>query len=89
MGSTIQQTESYLVKVKNMHTKPVEVTVYDQIPVSEDSDIKVSAIEDKNAVTNKSTGEITWDITLEPNEEKQISFSYTLSYPKDKQILGL
>ncbi len=31
MGSTIQQTESYLVKVKNMHTKPVEVTVYDQI----------------------------------------------------------
>ncbi|MEQ5573006.1 mucoidy inhibitor MuiA family protein [Providencia huaxiensis] len=89
MGSTIQQTESYLVKVKNMHTKPIELTVYDQIPVSEDSDIKVSAIEDKNAVTNKSTGEITWDIALEPNEEKQISFSYSLSYPKDKQILGL
>ncbi|MBV2190860.1 DUF4139 domain-containing protein [Providencia rettgeri] len=89
IGSTIQQTESYLVKVKNTHTKPIELTVYDQIPVSEDSDIKVSAIEDKNAVTNKSTGEITWDIALEPNEEKQISFSYTLSYPKDKQILGL
>ncbi|WP_272664864.1 DUF4139 domain-containing protein [Providencia sp. PROV174] len=89
MGSTIQQTESYLVKVKNMHAKPVELTVYDQIPLSEDSEIKVSEIEDKSAVTNKSTGEIAWDITLEPNEEKQISFSYTLSYPKDKQILGL
>ncbi|MBQ0398573.1 mucoidy inhibitor MuiA family protein [Providencia rettgeri] len=89
MGSTIQQTESYLIKVKNMHAKPVELTVYDQIPLSEDSEIKVSEIEDKNAVTNKSTGEIAWDITLEPNEEKQISFSYTLSYPKDKQILGL
>lgn len=89
IGSTIEQKESYLIKAKNLHAKPVKLTIYDQIPISEDSDIKVSEISDKNADINKMTGEVTWDVELKPNEEIQLPFSYTLSYPKDKQILGL
>lgn len=89
IGSTIEQKESYLIKAKNLHAKPVKLTIYDQIPISEDSDIKVSEIRDKNADINKMTGEVTWDVELKPNEEIQIPFNYTLSYPKDKQILGL
>lgn len=89
IGSTVEQKESYLIKAKNIHPIPVKLTIYDQLPISEDSDIKVSDVDNKDAVINKKTGKITWNVGLKPNEEIQIPFSYTLSYPKDKHILGL
>ncbi|EMU8997515.1 DUF4139 domain-containing protein [Providencia rettgeri] len=89
IGSTVEQKESYLIKAKNIHPTPVKLTIYDQLPISEDSDIKVSDVDNKDAVINKKTGKITWNVGLKPNEEIQIPFSYTLSYPKDKHILGL
>lgn len=89
IGSTIEQKEGYLIKAKNMHAKPINLTIIDQLPVSQDSEIKVSEIDNKQAVVNKTTGELTWEVALEPNQQIEIPFNYTLSYPKDKHILGL
>lgn len=89
IGSTIEQKEGYLIKAKNMHTKPINLTIVDQLPISQDSEIKVSEIDNKQAVVNKTTGELTWDVTLEANQQIEIPFNYTLSYPKDKHIVGL
>ncbi|WP_353241622.1 DUF4139 domain-containing protein [Providencia sp.] len=89
IGSTIEQKEGYLIKAKNMHSKPINLTIIDQLPVSQDSEIKVSEIDNKQAVVNKTTGELTWKVAIEPNQQIEIPFNYTLSYPKDKHILGL
>ncbi|WP_369311112.1 DUF4139 domain-containing protein [Providencia rettgeri] len=89
IGSTIEQKEGYLIKAQNRHKKPINLTIIDQLPISQDSEIKVSEIDNKQANVNKTTGELTWEVTLEPNQQIEIPFNYTLSYPKDKHIVGL
>lgn len=89
IGSTIEQKEGYLIKAKNTHSKPINLTIFDQLPISEDSEIKVSEIDNKQAIVNKTTGELSWEVELKPNQQIEIPFNYTLSYPKDKHILGL
>ncbi|MDM3867723.1 DUF4139 domain-containing protein [Proteus faecis] len=89
IGTTIEQKESYTIKVRNTYNSPVKVTIYDQLPLSQENNINVTDAVYKDGVLNKDTGEIEWNITLGAKEEKSLPLNYTLSYPKNRQIMGL
>lgn len=89
IGTTIEQKESYTIKVRNTYNSPVKVTIYDQLPLSQENNINVADAVYKDGVLNKDTGEIEWNITLGAKEEKSLPLNYTLSYPKNRQIMGL
>lgn len=89
IGTTIEQKESYTIKVRNTYNSPVKVTIYDQLPLSQENNINVSDAVYKDGVLDKDTGEIKWNITLGAKEEKSLPLNYTLSYPKNRQIMGL
>jgi uncharacterized protein (TIGR02231 family) len=80
---------NYRITVKNHHPRAMTVAVLDQIPVSQNQDIKVELIA-KAQPTRKDPddkrGVMAWDIKLEPNEEKQIEFGYRVSWPADKRV---
>lgn len=80
---------NYRIAVKNHHPRAMTVAVLDQIPVSQNQDIKVELIA-KTQPTRKDPddkrGVMAWDIKLEPNEEKQIEFGYRVSWPADKRV---
>lgn len=80
---------NYRIAVKNHHPRAMTVAVLDQIPVSQNQDIKVELIA-KAQPTRKDPddkrGVMAWDIKLEPNEEKQIEFGYRVSWPADKRV---
>lgn len=89
IGTTIEQKESYTIKVRNTYNSPVKVTIYDQLPLSQENNINVTDAVYKDGVLNKDTGEIEWNITLGAKEEKSLPLNYTLFYPKNRQIMGL
>ncbi|OEJ08607.1 hypothetical protein BHE89_11685 [Shigella sp. FC1967] len=89
IGTTVEQKESYTIKVRNTYNAPVKVTIYDQLPLSQENNITVADAVYKDGELDKNTGEIKWDITLGAKEERSLPLNYTLSYPKNRKIMGL
>ncbi|HGF6559313.1 MULTISPECIES: DUF4139 domain-containing protein [Providencia] len=89
MGSSVEQKESFLIKVRNTRKNDIKLSVYDQLPTSRDADIKVLNPEFKGGKLDETENKIEWDLTLKPQETVELPLSYTLKYPKNKQINGL
>ncbi|HGN0867893.1 TPA: mucoidy inhibitor MuiA family protein [Providencia alcalifaciens] len=89
MGSSVEQKESFLIKVRNTRKNDIKLSVYDQLPTSRDTDIKVLNPEYKGGKLDETENKIEWDLTLKPQETVELPLSYTLKYPKNKQINGL
>lgn len=65
------------------------MTIYDQLPLSQENNINVTNADYKDGVLDKDTGEIKWNIMLGAKQEKSLPLNYTLSYPKNRQVMGL
>jgi uncharacterized protein (TIGR02231 family) len=82
-------TRSYRITVKNQHERPIAVTVLDQIPVSQNADIKVELL-GRTAPTKQNVddkrGVLAWEMTLAPDEEKAVEFGYRTTWPAAKKI---
>lgn len=80
---------SYRISVKNLHERPIPVTVLDQLPVSQNADIKVE-LTGKTAPTKRDVddkrGILAWDMTLAPDEERSIEFGYRVTWPAAKKV---
>jgi hypothetical protein len=59
----------------------------DQIPLSANSEITVEATELSGGNLNSTTGMVTWDFTLAPQQSREVVLTYTVKYPKDKEII--
>ena len=88
VGNSITVTQSYLITVKNNQTKEVKLTLKDQYPISADKDIEVKLIENTPAATYNKTdrGVLTWDMDLKPGETRTFTVTYSVKYPKDRNI---
>jgi uncharacterized protein (TIGR02231 family) len=80
---------SFRITVKNLHERPIPVTVLDQIPVSQNADIKVE-LTGKTAPTKRDVddkrGILGWEMTLAPNEERVLEFGYRATWPAAKKV---
>ncbi len=81
----------YQTKIKNLHDKPISITVFDQYPVSTDADIKTELLDDhttKGFVTDpdKRQGVIQWELTYQPQEEKTLDLGFKVKYPKNARM---
>lgn len=84
-------TRKYEMTVDNFKAQPVKVTLYDQLPVSQDSSITVSEVKFNEAPTKeeKDTGKLTWEFSLEAGQKKMLTEEFSVSWPPDKQVSGL
>ena len=80
---------SYRITVKNLHERAIQVSVLDQIPVSQNADITVELTgkspPSRRDVDNK-RGVVAWDFKLEPAEERTIDFGYRAAWPSAKKV---
>lgn len=88
LGSNTIDSRGFKIVVRNKKNQPIRITLFDQLPVSVVSDITVSATELSKAVLDDKTGQLTWELNLDAQQQREISFQYEVKYPrKEKMIL--
>ena len=89
ISSSKTDLRSWRISVKNLHQRQISVSVIDQIPASQNQDIKVE-LTGKTQPTRREIddkrGVLAWDFKLEPDEEKVIEFGYRASWPGAKRV---
>ncbi|WP_185731254.1 DUF4139 domain-containing protein [Larkinella rosea] len=88
LSSSVRDSYSYKITVRNTKSEAVNLTVFDQIPVSTDNRIEVELNDSAGAGQNSETGRLTWNLSLKPNESRDLLFRYTIKYPKGKQLVN-
>ncbi len=87
IGSNRRETVGFKLAVRNNKTYPVTVKIIDQVPVSTTKDIQVEPIEISGGITDADSGKITWEVTLNSDETRELIIKYSVKYPKDKKVM--
>jgi hypothetical protein len=87
IGSNQVESRNWKLEVRNNKAQPINLMVLDQLPVSKQSEIEVTAKELSGADPNADTGELRWSFRLEPKARKEWAWGYEVKYPKDRKLL--
>ncbi len=87
IGNSKRVTQGFEITAKNNRKGPVTITIEDQLPISQDAEITVEAIETSKAEYEAATGKLTWKMTLQPGEVRKITLQYSVKYPKSKTVI--
>lgn len=88
--SSRTDVRNYRVTVKNMHERPIQFEMIDQVPVALNQDIKVDYTgKSQPAKTNldDKRGLMSFEAKLEPDEEKVFDYGYRIAWPAAKGIV--
>ena len=86
IGSNQTQTVAWKFSVRNTRPEPVVLTLADQLPVSRNSAIAVSAEELSGGQLDKESGIVTWRLELKPGEQRELRLRYAVKYPKGRSL---
>lgn len=89
ISSAKTDSRNYRVTIKNMHERAVDLVVHDQIPVSQNDEIKVEYVgpqPTKKDLDGK-RGTISFESKLGPEEERLIEFGYRVIWPGSRSIV--
>jgi uncharacterized protein (TIGR02231 family) len=87
IGSTIKADIGWEISVRNTRQEKINLVIEDQIPVSINKDISVDEEIPTNAIFDKTTGKILWNLTIDPGKTEKLQFKYSVKYPKDQNII--
>lgn len=87
IGSNQTQTTGWKFVVRNTRTEPVVLTLADQLPVSRNSAINVTAEELSGGQLDKESGIVTWKMELKPGEQRELRLRYAVKYPKGRMLV--
>ena len=87
LASTQEQNMTWRITVKNSRKEAVSLTLQDQIPVSQNSNITVTTEELSGGQLDKSTGIVVWQLKLQPNEQREFIVQYRVKYPKNRRLV--
>jgi uncharacterized protein (TIGR02231 family) len=89
IGANIRESKAFRITVRNTKKEAVDLTLEDQLPLSQNADIEILDAEYKGAELNPETGKLTWKLNMKPNETKILEVKYVVKYPKGRTIIGL
>lgn len=87
LASSQEQNMTWRITVKNSRQEAVSLTLQDQIPVSENSNITVTTEELSGGQLDKATGIVVWQLQLQPNEQREFIVQYRVKYPRSRNLV--
>jgi hypothetical protein len=87
VGTNINESRGYRITIKNNKSQKINLTVFDQVPVSIIGDVIVSVGQLFQGTKEEQTGIITWKMELAPATQKLIEFQYEVKYPRKERVI--
>lgn len=84
----------YKIEIKNNKKTESHIKVKDQVPVSQNQEIKIELLEPKikentELLKKSDDGGVEWNLSLEPGTKTLLNLKFTVEFPKDQQVVGL
>jgi uncharacterized protein (TIGR02231 family) len=77
--------------VRNLHDRPMKITVIDQTPFAENSAITVEMLNSTTPPTERNVkdrrGVMAWTFDYKPGEEREIRVGFRMRWPNDREIV--
>lgn len=94
LGAKKRITYEYVTRVVNNKKSREEIVLWDQLPLAGTEEIKVKLLEpdyseDSDTLKKNEFDFFEWFRELNPGEEEEISFSYSVEFDKELNISGL
>ena len=89
IANDVIETVTYRTTFKNTSATVANIIVEDQVPVSQDEEVKVEVKEISNAEIESASGMLIWKLALKPGESKELIITYSVQYPKSKRGINL
>ena len=86
IGANRKVSFAWEINVRNKKKTPITIVVEDQLPLSTDKQIEIEQGETSNAKYDETTGFLSWKLNMKSSETQSIKFSYSVKYPKDKNV---
>jgi uncharacterized protein (TIGR02231 family) len=86
LNDKMERTMKYTIEVKNLKATPIEIVVLDQIPITQNGEITVEALNLSGGKIEGRTGIVEWRFDLKTKDSKILDFGYKVKHPKDKQV---
>jgi len=84
---------SYKISVSTYKSKAIKLNLFDQVPVSQDEKIKVKDLKYSIDPTQKDfkdrKGVVYWNLSLNPQEKKEIAYSFAVERPRNLNVEGM
>ncbi len=79
-----------LIKAENRRTLAQQLSVTENVPVSQDERVKVEITAPRpDELAPDATGMLTWQIRLAPGEKKELKIQYSIEAPADLSVGGI
>jgi len=86
IGTNIKETFAYTISIRNTRKEAINITVLEQLPISNDKDIVIEDTDKDGGAFEETTGEIKWLLNVKPAETTKKKIAFTVKYPKGKTI---
>ena len=86
IGANKEVNVGWDIDIKNNKNNPIKITVKDQYPIASNNSVSIEQKNKSGAKLDNQTNELTWELTIAPNELKTLKTEYIVKHPKNWNI---
>lgn len=87
VGNRKEEVRNWRTIIRNNKGQSIHLVIYDQVPVSTNSEIEVTVQKLVEGKHNPDNGEIKWEFTLEPSRNKELELQYSVRFPRNQNLI--